>query len=232
MRAAGIAGYSPAVACLSLTRLSRDWWIGESCLYNAKFRIRVLAVSDFRDQCEDTRLDDGPNFFWCDPIFIERLSATRGLTRKRLSCYSRTACVVHVMSYNLCQWIVACIVFMYVWRTTRVCVNIYLYEGFSLLSCRFLKHSMFLLCILSSLSRALFCPQVLPLFPVLLNICLKVFSRTTDACFCTDCIHMCTYIVLVCMLSLVCCRCTVDRSWQRAPNVVATLRDRVSFDCR
>jgi hypothetical protein len=62
--------------------------------------------------------------------------------------------------------------------------------------------------------------------------CLKVCSRKPMCDFFIYCVHMCTYIVLVCMLSLVCSRSTVDLSWQSAPNSVATLRDRVRFDSR
>lgn len=56
-------------------------------------------------------------------------------------------------------------------------------------------------------------------------------ARQTTLCVCV-CLCIYIYIVLVCILSLVCSRSTVDRSWQSAPNVVATLQDRVRFDSR
>lgn len=34
------------------------------------------------------RLDDRPNCSWCDPVFVRRLSITRGLRRKQLSRYN------------------------------------------------------------------------------------------------------------------------------------------------
>ena len=139
MRADGIAGYSHFCHCAPFVNtnwLSRYWWVGKPCLYNAKFRVRVLAVSYFRDRCEDTGLDDGPSFFLIWSYFYWAILCDARSQSERLSCYSRPVCVVQMMGYNLCQWIAACIVIMYVWSTTRVrdVVNIFLYEGFSLLS--------------------------------------------------------------------------------------------------
>ena len=178
MRAAGIAGYSQfccRAPFVDTNWLSRDWWIGESCLYNVKIRVRVLAVSDFRDHVKIRGWMTGQIFFliwsyfyWaivCDARAHKKATVVLQLiiwTTQVVACVFKWWVIICVSEFLPLSWLCMCD-----WRTTRVrVVNNYPFEGFSLLSSQFLKHSLFPLCILSSLSRALFCPQILPLFPV------------------------------------------------------------------
>jgi hypothetical protein len=76
-----------------------DEWVNFFC--NAKFRMWVLDIMRFTDQCEDIRLDDGSNFSWSDPIFITRFSITPVLISMHISRYRRTDPVMHIFTFHI-----------------------------------------------------------------------------------------------------------------------------------
>jgi hypothetical protein len=107
--------------------------------------------------------------------------------------------------------------------TTRIrAVNVYVYEWFSKLRSQILKRSMLFL---RHFLWLYFARRSYPCVPS--RDMLKILFPDSRCVF-FFCVHVCAYIVLVCMFSLVYSRFTVGRSWRIAPNAVAMLR--VRFD--
>jgi hypothetical protein len=80
---------------VSTNRLQRYLWTGERCLYNANFRICVLAIA--RSQRPVWRQKVGRRakyFFPSHPNFITLFSTTRGLSKSQLPRYSCTDCTL------------------------------------------------------------------------------------------------------------------------------------------
>lgn len=72
-----------------------DEWVNALCVTRS-FAYACWLSRDFSYQFEDSRLPDGPIFFWSDPIFVTRFRIMRGVTRTQVSRYSRTDCTVCV----------------------------------------------------------------------------------------------------------------------------------------
>ena len=64
---------SSAITRVSLMRTGYNTIDGKAkAVCNTRtFRYVWLLLRDFSDQCEDRRMEDGPHFFWSDPIFYK-----------------------------------------------------------------------------------------------------------------------------------------------------------------